>query len=176
MTLPTPLTMMGAPGSPYTRKMRSVLRYRRIPYRFIQQNSPETAKLPVAKVPLLPTFFLPNEAGEIVPVTDSTPLEDAKDPDDCNVMALIKLFAEPAEVDEIAASYRAGGYGYGHAKSRLAELINDRFAAARERYEQLLGDSDYVRDVLRDGGQKARDTAETTMQRVRDACGILTHY
>ena len=109
-------------------------------------------------------------------VTDSTPLEDPKDPDHCNVMALIRLFAEPAEADEIAAKYRAGGYGYGHAKARLAELINDRFAAARERYQQLMGDSDYVRDVLREGGRKARDTAETTMQRVRDACGILTHY
>ena len=74
MTLATPLQMMGAPGSPYTRKMRSVLRYRRIPYVFLQQNSPEVESLPVAKVPLLPTFYLPNDAGEIVPTTDSTPL------------------------------------------------------------------------------------------------------
>jgi glutathione S-transferase len=74
MTLPTPLQMMGAPGSPYTRKMRSLLRYRRIPYLFFQQNSPEAAKLPKARVPLLPTFYLPDEAGETVPVTDSTPL------------------------------------------------------------------------------------------------------
>ena len=54
--------------------MRSILRYRRIPYLFIQQNSPQASKLPKAKVPLLPTFYLPNETGEIVPVTDSTPL------------------------------------------------------------------------------------------------------
>jgi len=74
MTLSTPLQMMGAPGSPYTRKMRSALRYRQIPYLFIQQNSPDAAKLPTAKVPLLPTFYLPDETGEIVPVTDSTPL------------------------------------------------------------------------------------------------------
>jgi glutathione S-transferase len=74
MTLKTPLTMMGAPGSPYSRKMRAVLRYRRIPYRFIQQHSKEATKLPPARVPLLPTFFLPNDAGEIVAVTDSTPL------------------------------------------------------------------------------------------------------
>jgi glutathione S-transferase len=66
--------MMGAPGSPYSRKMRSALRYRRIPYVFIQQNSPQAAKLPGARIPLLPTFYLPNEAGEIVPTTDSTPL------------------------------------------------------------------------------------------------------
>ncbi len=74
MSLPTPLEMMGAPGSPYSRKMRAVLRYRRIPYVFIQQSSPEAARLPRARVPLLPTFYLPNEAGEIEPVTDSTPL------------------------------------------------------------------------------------------------------
>jgi glutathione S-transferase len=66
--------MMGAPGSPYTRKMRAVLRYRRIPYLFILGNSPDAARLPTAKVPLLPTFYLPNESGEIVAVTDSTPL------------------------------------------------------------------------------------------------------
>jgi glutathione S-transferase len=74
MTLKTPLTMMGAPGSPYSRKMRALLRYRHIPYRFILQNSKEAAKLPAARVPLLPTFFLPNDAGEIVASTDSTPL------------------------------------------------------------------------------------------------------
>ena len=74
MTLETPLQMMGAPGSPYSRKMRSLLRYRRIPYVFIQQNSPEAAKMPAARVPLLPTFYLPNDAGEIVATTDSTPL------------------------------------------------------------------------------------------------------
>lgn len=74
MTLVTPLQMMGAPGSPYTRKMRAAMRYRRIDFVFIQQNSPDAAKLPAPKVPLLPTFYLPNEAGEIVPTTDSTPL------------------------------------------------------------------------------------------------------
>jgi glutathione S-transferase len=70
----TPLHMMGTAGSPYTRKMRGLLRYRRIPYITTQANSPEAEKLPSAKVGLLPTFYLPNESGEIVAVTDSTPL------------------------------------------------------------------------------------------------------
>jgi len=74
MTLTTPLELMGAPGSPYTRKMRAVLRYRRIPHVVYQQNSPEVAKLPKARPGLLPTFYLPDEKGEIVAVTDSTPL------------------------------------------------------------------------------------------------------
>jgi glutathione S-transferase len=73
-TLETPLTMMGAPGSPYTRKMRALMRYRQIPYRMVLQNSPEHASLPTPKVPLLPTFYLPNPEGKIVPTTDSTPL------------------------------------------------------------------------------------------------------
>jgi tryptophanyl-tRNA synthetase len=108
-------------------------------------------------------------------VTDSTPLEAPKEPDRCNVFALLKLFAPPEEADEIAAQYRAGGYGYGHAKTRLAELINETFAEARDRFEKLRSDPDYVRDVLREGGRKAREVAERTMQRVREAAGILIH-
>ena len=74
MALSTPLKMMGAPGSPYTRKMRAVLRYRRIPFVFLMQNSPELADMPKAKPELLPTFFLPDDAGEVRAYTDSTPL------------------------------------------------------------------------------------------------------
>ncbi|HUS91575.1 MAG TPA: tryptophan--tRNA ligase [Phycisphaerae bacterium] len=108
-------------------------------------------------------------------VTDSTPLEDPKDPDRCNVFALLKLFADDEEIAEIADRYRAGGYGYGHAKARLTTLINETFAEARERYAQLEKDPDYVRDVLGDGGRKAREVAEATMARAREATGIVTH-
>jgi len=74
MTLTTPLEFMGAPGSPYTRKMLALLRFRRIPHRFIV-GAPETApNRPRPKVALLPTFYLPNEAGEVEAVVDSTPL------------------------------------------------------------------------------------------------------
>ena len=68
------LTMMGAPGSPYTRKMRALLRYRRIDYRLILQGSAAHAARPKPRVELLPTFYLPDENGQEVPVTDSTPL------------------------------------------------------------------------------------------------------
>ncbi|MGA2265789.1 MAG: tryptophan--tRNA ligase [Phycisphaerae bacterium] len=108
-------------------------------------------------------------------VTDSTPLESPKDPDRCHVYALLKLFAAPAEAQEIAGKYRAGGYGYGQAKKRLAELINEHFAAARQRYADIRKRPDDVRDVLRDGGRRARAVAEATLQRVRDVCGILTN-
>lgn len=69
-----PLWMMGAPGSPYTRKMRAYLRYRLIPYRMIQQGSPQHEGRPRPKVELLPTFYLPDESGNEAAVTDSTPL------------------------------------------------------------------------------------------------------
>lgn len=74
MTLPTPLVLKGAPGSPYTRKMVALLRYRRIPYRSLVSGSPLLAGLPVPKVELLPTFYLPDAEGRISAATDSTPL------------------------------------------------------------------------------------------------------
>lgn len=69
-----PVALSGAPGSPYTRKMLAVLRYRRIPYRFLPPSGPALAGLPQPKVPLLPTFYLADDAGQLQAVTDSTPL------------------------------------------------------------------------------------------------------
>ena len=69
-----PVVLSGAPGSPYTRKMLAVLRYRRIPYRFLIVSNPAIAGLPQAKAPLLPTFYLPGPDGALEAVTDSTPL------------------------------------------------------------------------------------------------------
>ena len=71
---PSILTLMGAPGSPYTRKMRAVLRYRHIAFRAIQQGSAEHQARPKPRVELLPTFYLPDADGTEIPVTDSTPL------------------------------------------------------------------------------------------------------
>lgn len=71
---PQPLLLKGAPGSPYTRKMLALLRYRRIPYAFLLPASPRLKELPVPKVELLPTFYLPGADGGVEAVTDSTPL------------------------------------------------------------------------------------------------------
>ncbi len=109
-------------------------------------------------------------------VTDSTPLEDPKDPDTCNVFALIKLFAGDEDADRIAAAYRAGGYGYGHAKKELLSMITDYFAEARERRNDLKKRPDYVRDVLRNGGIAGRERAQMYMSRIREAVGLLTTH
>lgn len=105
-------------------------------------------------------------------VTDSTPLEAPKDPETDHVFALIKLFASPEERAEIAAAYRAGGYGYGHAKKALLGMIDAHFAEARERRRALAADPDFVRDVLADGARHAREAARGTMARVREAVGL----
>lgn len=109
-------------------------------------------------------------------VTDSTPLEAPKDPDADNVFALIKLFADDDQREEIAAAYRAGGYGYGHAKKALLALINETFAEARDRRRDLEKRPDYVQDVLREGARQAREKAASVMAHVRARTGLLTTY
>ena len=109
-------------------------------------------------------------------VTDSTPLEEPKDPSTCNVFALIKLFASEAKREEVAASYRAGGYGYGHAKKELLHLVTAAFAEAREKRHELAKRPDDVMDVLREGGKKGREQAETFMRKVREVTGLITTY
>lgn len=107
-------------------------------------------------------------------VTDSTPVEDPKDPDTDNVFALIKLFADAETRERIAAAYREGGYGYGSAKKELLSMMIDYFAEARERRHDLTNRIDYVMDVLREGGRRAREKAEANMEKVRECTGLLT--
>ena len=108
--------------------------------------------------------------------TDSTPLDEPKDPETCNVFALIKLFADKETRNEIADKYRAGGYGYGHAKKELLGMISNYFSEARERRKKLAKNEDYVIDVLREGSKTARQRAETVMGPVREATGIIRNY
>ena len=105
-------------------------------------------------------------------VTDSTPLEDPKDPDRCNVYALYKLLATEAEQADLAGRYRAGGMGYGHAKTELLEKINAHFGPMRERRAELAADMDYVEDVLRQGAAKAGRLAGETLAKARKAVGL----
>ena len=74
------------------------------------------------------------------------------------------------------AKYRAGGYGYGHAKKELLGFINEYFGEALEKRKQLEKDLDYVYDVLRDGSKKARERAETVMQPIREVTGLVRSF
>ena len=104
--------------------------------------------------------------------TDSTPVEEPKNPDSCNLFALLKLFMAPARLAEIRALYVNGGAAYGHIKQELFELIRDYFAEARDRKKQLLADPDYLHQVLASGADKARRKAIVTLDLVRDRVGL----
>lgn len=108
--------------------------------------------------------------------TDSKALEEPKNPETDNVFALIKLFADKEKQNEIAEKYRAGGYGYGHAKLELMDLLTEYFAEAREKRYQLEKDLDYVKDVLTEGGKKARERAESVMKPIREVTGIVRNF
>ena len=105
-------------------------------------------------------------------VTDSTPLEDPKDPSKSNVVALYRLFASKDEVRAMEDEHRAGGVGYGTFKQRLFEAIWEHFAPMRARREELLARPGDVDDVLADGARRAREVGGETMARVRKAVGL----
>ncbi|MBI5761093.1 MAG: tryptophan--tRNA ligase [Planctomycetales bacterium] len=104
--------------------------------------------------------------------TDSTPVEEAKNPDTCSVFALYKLFSSPERQSELAARYRAGGMGYGEAKQELFEIAWQFFAEARTRREKLAADPSTLRDILKDGAERARRKAAEVLDRARKACGL----
>jgi len=105
-------------------------------------------------------------------VTDSTPLEDPKNPETCNVYALYRLVATEEERAEMAERYRAGGYGYGTAKKALLAKLNEYFAPFREKREELKKDLDFVESVLRAGAERARAEARKTLDAARGAMGL----
>ena len=105
-------------------------------------------------------------------VTDSTPLEEPKDWESCNVFALAKLFLDENGQIELQKRYEKGGEGYGHFKMYLKELIWDYFKEAREKREHYLNNINEVHDILNEGAAKASVLAKEKMKIIRDAVGI----
>src|SRR5690606_5361047 len=122
----------------------------------------------------IPVFDTPKRLRKTIMkiTTDSTPVEEPKDPDTCSVFALYRLFADDAQQAALAARYREGGMGYGEAKQTLYDAAMEHFAEAFERREKLAADPDRVEDVLRDGASKARQKAGEVLERARTACGF----
>jgi len=104
--------------------------------------------------------------------TDSTPVEQPKNPETDNVFALYSLFASDEEKAALAARYRAGGMGYGDAKKLLLEKVVTHFAPYRQKREELLAKPDYVNQVLAAGAAKARAVARQTLDEAKQACGL----
>jgi tryptophanyl-tRNA synthetase len=104
--------------------------------------------------------------------TDSTPLEDPKNPENCTVFALYQLMAPPAAVEELREKYLAGGMGYGYAKQMLFEFILNRFENERTRFEYYYQHPEEVHIALAKGAEKARKVAHEILLRVRDKVGF----
>ena len=104
-------------------------------------------------------------------VTDSTPMEDPKDPTNDNVFALYKLLASQEQIEGMSANYLAGNYGYGHAKQALYELILTKFEEPRERFAYYMDHLHEVDDALAKGAEKARTVANGVLARVREKVG-----
>ena len=105
-------------------------------------------------------------------VTDSTPVEAPKDPDNSAILSLYRLFATSDMVASMERDFRAGGVGFGEFKKRLFEAIWESFAPMRQRRAQLEADAGYVDHVLADGASRAQEVAQRTMSKVRRAVGV----
>jgi len=105
-------------------------------------------------------------------VTDSTPVKDPKDPDKCNLFALISLFMDQKEKEGLAQRYRAGGLAYAPVKKELFERMWAYFAPYRQRRAELAAEPEYVREILRNGAEKARAIASETLTDVRRKVGL----
>jgi len=105
-------------------------------------------------------------------VTDSTPVEEPKDPDKCNVFALLKLVASQDELADWENKYRNGGMGYGQAKKRLAELMIDYFKPYRQKRTELENNINYVKELLAKGAERASAVAGETLEKARQAVGL----
>jgi len=105
-------------------------------------------------------------------VTDSTALEEPKNPDTCNVFAIYSLIASEAQLAEMRSNYLAGNYGYGHAKKALLELLLDKYKTEREKYAYLMNQPGELENELRKGEAKAREIAVTVLDKVRKKLGF----
>jgi len=103
--------------------------------------------------------------------TDSTPLEEPKDPDSCNLFALYKLVATDAQIAEMRVNYLGGNYGYGHAKQAFYELLIAKYAKERDLYNHYMDNLHEIDEALAVGAKKAKTVAQEVLDRVREKLG-----
>ena len=119
-------------------------------------------------------IFLPekNLRKQIMSIqTDSTPLEDPKDPESCNVFSLYSILASKSETEILKEKYLLGGLGYGQAKQELFDLILTRFSDERNKYNYFIQNPEVVSLALSKGAEKARKVAKEVLLRVRKKIG-----
>ena len=103
--------------------------------------------------------------------TDSTPLEEPKNPDTCNLFNLYKLVASEDEIAQMRSNYLGGNYGYGHAKQAFYELLTEKFKDEREKYHYYMSNLKEIDEILLQGAEKAHLVADAVLKRVRQKLG-----
>ena len=104
--------------------------------------------------------------------TDSLPLEASKDWKNCNLFNMYKLVADENEIEIMKNNYEQGGYGYGHAKNDMLNLILTRYSVEREKYTYYMNNLDKIDGILKNGAELASKTANTVLNRVRLKVGF----
>ena len=104
--------------------------------------------------------------------TDSRPMEEPKDPETDHLFQLYSLFASDEKREEMAATYRRGGFGYGEVKKALADVSEKFYAEPRARRVELVAKPEQVREILADGASRARAKASEVLKRAQQACGL----
>lgn len=105
-------------------------------------------------------------------ITDSTALEDPKDPDTCTVFKLFSLIAEKDQTADLRKKYLAGNFGYGHAKKEFLQLILEKYSEERRLYDYFISNQEELNRILEAGEAKAREVAFKVIDRVRGKLGF----
>lgn len=106
-------------------------------------------------------------------ITDSTPLEEPKNPDTCNVFKLFSLVANEAQTSSLRTKYLQGNFGYGHAKKEFLELILEKYKEERRLFQYYMSNRDELETKLSEGEAKARIVASDILNRVRKKLGFI---
>ncbi|ERP39077.1 tryptophan--tRNA ligase [Chitinivibrio alkaliphilus] len=104
--------------------------------------------------------------------TNSQEIHEVKDPQQCSVFALYSLFATQQQQEDLAARYRAGGMGWGEAKTALYEVLEEIIGPKRAIYNELMGDTAQIDAILQKGAEKAREKAAAKISQLRKAMGF----
>ena len=107
-------------------------------------------------------------------MTDSTPVEDPKDPSDSIILDLFALVASDQQLEEMKDNFLQGGVGYGDFKKRLFEAFWEYFEPMRARRKEFCEDPQYIENILKEGATRAREVASATLKRARHSCGITS--
>ena len=106
-------------------------------------------------------------------VTDSKNLEEPKDPNTCHVFQLYKLIGDAAQIEDLSNNYRRKGFGYGHAKNALLELILEKYQSPRLKFNELMKNPEHIEKELKRGAERANKIADSVIKKVKTKLGLM---